>query len=87
MKLTMWRVVVVLNTHTKFRENRPFHHPYPEERRVWRVYLATGFDFREKNRAGLGSIGDSTLLPASHHVSLLGTDDERVDFPETSYVY
>ena len=44
MKLTMWRVVVVFNTHTKFRENRPFHH-------------------------------------------LLGTDDERVDFPETSYVY
>ena len=31
MKLTLWRVVVVLNTHTKFRENRPFHHPYPEE--------------------------------------------------------
>ena len=37
--------------------------------------------------AGLGSIGDSTLLSASHLVSLLGTDDERVDFPETSYVY
>ena len=27
MKLTLWRVVVVLNTHTKFRKNRPFHHP------------------------------------------------------------
>ena len=55
--------------------------------RVWSVYLATGFDFRENNRAGLGSIGDSTLLPASQLVSLLSTDDERVDFPETSYVY
>ena len=27
MKLTLRRVVVVLNTHTKFRENQPFHHP------------------------------------------------------------
>ena len=25
--------------------------------RAWRVYLATGFDFREKNRACFGSIG------------------------------
>ena len=25
--------------------------------RAWRVYVATGFDFREKNRAFLGSIG------------------------------
>ena len=25
--------------------------------RAWRVYLATGFDFREKNRAFFGSIG------------------------------
>ena len=55
--------------------------------RVWRAYLATGFDFREKNRAGLGSIGDARPLTASYLVSLLGTDDERVDFPETSYVY
>ena len=53
----------------------------------WRVYLATGFDFREKNRAGLGSIGDTTPLPTSHLVSLLSTDGERVNFPETSYLY
>ena len=27
----MWLVVVVLNTHTKFQENSPFHHPYLED--------------------------------------------------------
>ena len=25
--------------------------------RAWRVYLATGFDFREKNRVSFGLIG------------------------------
>ena len=34
--------------------------------RAWRVYSATGFDFREKNRAGLGSIGAATLPSASY---------------------
>ena len=33
--------------------------------RTWCVYSATGFDFREKNRAGLGSIGATTLPSAS----------------------
>ena len=34
--------------------------------RAWRVYSATGFDFREKkNRASLGSIGGATLPSAS----------------------
>ena len=35
--------------------------------RAWRVYSATGFDFREKkNRASLGSIGAATLPSASY---------------------
>ena len=35
--------------------------------RAWRVYSATGFDFREKkNRASLGSIGAVTLPSASY---------------------
>ena len=50
--------------------------------RAWRVYLATGFHFREKNRSGLGSIGDATRLPASYLVSLLSTDDERDQFSQ-----
>ena len=29
---------------------------------VWRVYLATGLDFREKNRACFGSIGTQLWL-------------------------
>ena len=57
MKLTMWRVVVVFNTHTKFRENRPFHHPYPEERQGRRRATASSLrsiliqhDFFRENR-------------------------------------
>ena len=30
--------------------------------RTWRVYLATGFDFREKNRVFFGSIGTRVWL-------------------------
>ena len=33
--------------------------------RTWRVYLATGFDFHEKNRACFGSIGVPTLASVS----------------------
>ena len=44
--------------------------------RAWRVYLATGFDFREKNRASLGSIGAPTLLSASYLATKLYRKDE-----------
>ena len=50
MKLTMWRVVVVLNTHTKFRENRPFHHPYPEERQDGRRATALSIISPQRGR-------------------------------------
>ena len=44
--------------------------------RAWRVYSATGFDFREKNRAGLGSIGAATLPSASYLATILCRKDE-----------
>ena len=39
--------------------------------RAWRVYLATGFDFREKNRACFGSIGVHKLASVSYLVTIL----------------
>ena len=39
-----------------FRENHVL--------RAWRVYLATGFDFREKNRAAFGSFGARICVPS-----------------------
>ena len=39
--------------------------------RVLRVYLATGFDFHEKNRACFGSIGVPTLASVSYLVTIL----------------
>ena len=39
--------------------------------RSWRVYLATGFDFREKKRACFGSIGVPTLASVSYLVTIL----------------
>ena len=39
--------------------------------RTWRVYLATGFDFRGKNRACFGSIGVPTLASVSYLVTIL----------------
>ena len=39
--------------------------------RAWRVYLATGFDFREKNRACFGSIGVRMLASISYFVTIL----------------
>ena len=32
--------------------------------RAWRVYLATGFDFREKNRAAFGLFGARICVPS-----------------------
>ena len=43
--------------------------------RAWRIYSATGFDFREKNLAGLGSIGAVTLLSASYLARLCMKDE------------
>ena len=31
---------------------------------AWHVYLTTGFDFRQKNRAGFGSIRAPIRLPS-----------------------
>ena len=39
--------------------------------RAWRVYLATGFDFHEKNRACFGSIGVPMLASVSYLVTIL----------------
>ena len=39
--------------------------------RAWRVHLATGFDFHEKNRACFGSIGVPTLVSVSYLVTIL----------------
>ena len=46
--------------------------------RAWRVYLATGFDFREKNRVFLGSIGgrvccESPTLPLYYEGKVMKT--------------
>ena len=54
--------------------------------RAWRVYLATGFDFREKNRAFFGSIGarvccQSLTLPLYYEGKVMKTT-----FPK-NYVY
>ena len=50
-----------------------FGTPLPRGRlgRTWRVYLATGFDFRGKNRACFGSIGVPTLASVSYLVTIL----------------
>ena len=39
--------------------------------RAWRVYLATGLDFREKSRARFGSIGARLWRKASYLATLL----------------
>ena len=54
--------------------------------RAWRVYLATGFDFREKNRFFWGSIGgrvccESPTLPLYYEGKAMKTT-----FPK-NYVY
>ena len=54
--------------------------------RAWRVYLATGFDFREKNRAFFGSIRarircQSLTLPLYYEGKVMKTT-----FPK-NYVY
>ena len=54
--------------------------------RAWRVYLATGFDFRGKNRAFFGSIGarvccQSPTLPLYYEGKVMKTT-----FPK-NYVY
>ena len=46
--------------------------------RAWRVYLATGFDFREKNRVFWGSIGsrvcfESPTLPLYYEGKVMKT--------------
>ena len=52
--------------------------------RAWRVYLATGFDFREKNRVGLGSIGVPTLASISYLSPNYEGRVNRTISPETS---
>ena len=49
--------------------------------RTWRVYLATGFDFRGKNRACFGSIGVPMLASVSYLVTIyIMKEDERGPF-------
>ena len=55
--------------------------------RTWRVYLATGFDFRGKNRACFGSIGVPTLASVSYLVTILWRKVNGDHFPETSCTY
>ena len=55
--------------------------------RVWRVYLATGFDFREKTRVCFGSIGvrvrlQSPTLPLYYEGKV-----KKTIFPKTSCTY
>ena len=54
--------------------------------RTWRVYLATGFDFRGKNRACFGSIGVPTLASVSYLVTIFMKEGERDHFPR-NFVY
>ena len=49
--------------------------------RTWRVYLATGFDFRGKNRACFGSIGVPTLASVSYLVTILRRKVNGDHFP------
>ena len=50
--------------------------------RAWRVYLATGFDFRERSGAGLGSIGPQTLPSVTLQLTLLCRKDEEDHFSQ-----
>ena len=57
--------------------------------RAWRVYLATGFDFREKNRVFFWSIGarvcsQSPTLP--HYYELYEGKVMKTTFPK-NYVF
>ena len=54
--------------------------------RTWHVYSATGFDFREKNRAGLGSIGDATLRSVSYLATILCRKMKQTIFFETFFL-
>ena len=54
--------------------------------RAWRVYLATGFDFREKNRACFGSIGVHKLASVSYLVTILWRKVNGDHFPR-NFVY
>ena len=53
--------------------------------RARRVYSAAGFDFREKNRPGLRSIGAATLPSASYLATILCRKDET-DYFSRSFV-
>ena len=48
--------------------------------RAWRVYLATGFDFREKNRACFGSIGVHKLASSLLSCHYIMKEGERGPF-------
>ena len=51
--------------------------------RAWRVYLATGFDFREKNRICFGSIGVRVrLLSPTLPLYYEGNKEDWKLFPE-----
>ena len=54
--------------------------------RAWLVYLATGFDFREKNRAALGSFGAQICIP-SPTLSLYYEGRVKVTIFSQNFVY
>ena len=53
---------------------------------AWRVYLATGFDFREKKRGCFQSIGVPTLASVSYLVIILRRKVNGDHFPR-NFVY
>ena len=54
--------------------------------RAWRVYLATGFDFREKNRAAFGLFGARICVP-SPTLSLYYEGKVKLSIFSRNFVY
>ena len=55
--------------------------------RVWRVYLATGFDFRQKNGVCFGSIGVRVRLQSPTLSLYYEGKVKKTIFPKTSCTY
>ena len=55
--------------------------------RAWRVYLATGFDFREKNGAAFESTRTQLCCQPSTFALYYEGKMKRTIFPETSCKY
>ena len=55
--------------------------------RAWHVYLATGFNFREKNHASFGSIGARLWLQPPTLPLYYEGKVKKTIFPKTSCTY